>query len=67
MLIISAKLPTKNLPIRRVLPKLFQSFIYKSLDDKEHQGYTHPNGKVFKSMNFKINYMKRLGFLEEVK
>ena len=56
MLTIKATLPTKNLPIRRVLAKLFQSFIYHTLDDKEHQGYTHPNGKVFKAMNFKIVY-----------
>ena len=55
MLIITARLPTKNLPIRRVLAKLFQSFVYNQLDPKEHAGYKHPNGKVFKSMNFKIN------------
>jgi len=57
MLIIKSKLPTKNLPIRRVLSKLFQSYIYTSLDDKEHDGYKHSSGKVFKSMNFKINYI----------
>lgn len=56
MLIIDAKLPTFNLPIKRVLPKLFQSFIYSTIDDKEHRGYKHPNGKVFKAMNFKIFY-----------
>jgi CRISPR-associated endoribonuclease Cas6 len=56
MLIIKTKLPTKNLPIRRVLTKLFQSYIYTALDDKEHDGYKHPNGKVFKAMNFKIRY-----------
>ena len=56
MLIIKATLPTKNLPIRRVLAKLFQSFIYHSLDNKEHSGYKHPNGKVFKAMNFRIVY-----------
>ena len=57
MLIINAKLPTFNLPIKRVLPKLFQSFVYKAIDEKqEHDGYKHPNGKVFKSMNFKVNY-----------
>jgi len=58
MLIIKAKLPTTNLPIRRVLAKLFQSYIYTILDDKEHIGYTHQNGKVFKAMNFKIAYIK---------
>lgn len=58
MLIIKAHLPTKNLPIRRVLAKLFQSFVYSTLDDSEHNGYKHPNGKVFKSMNFKIAYIE---------
>ncbi|MEA2046969.1 MAG: CRISPR-associated endoribonuclease Cas6 [Campylobacterota bacterium] len=58
MLIIKAKLPTANLPIRRVLVKLFQSFIYHTLDTKEHDGYKHANGKVFKAMNFKIVYIK---------
>lgn len=58
MLIINTKLPTKNLPIRRVLAKLFQSYVYTVLDDKEHEGYKHPNGKVFKSMNFKIAYIE---------
>ncbi len=58
MLHITAKLPTKNLPIRRVLAKLFQSFVYHSLDNKEHEGYKHTNGKVFKSMNFKIAYIE---------
>ncbi|RLA71940.1 MAG: hypothetical protein DRG78_24535 [Epsilonproteobacteria bacterium] len=57
MLTIKATLPTRNLPIRRVLAKLFQSFVYHTLDDKEHRGYKHQNGKVFKSMNFKINYI----------
>ncbi|NEW59880.1 hypothetical protein GSY74_01175 [Sulfurovum sp. bin170] len=55
MLIIKTKLPTKNLPIRRVLAKLFQSYIYHSLDNKEDDGYKHANGKVFKVMNFKID------------
>jgi len=58
MLIIKTKLPTKNLPIRRVIAKLFQSYIYTALDDKEHHGYKHPNGKVFKAMNFKIAYIE---------
>jgi len=58
MLIIKAKLPTKNLPIRKILSKLFQSFIYHTLDDREHDGYKHANGKVFKSMNFKIVYIE---------
>ncbi len=58
MLGITAKLPTKNLPIRRVLAKLFQSFVYTTLDDKEHVGYKHSNGKVFKAMNFRIVYVE---------
>ena len=57
MLSIKTQVPTKNLPIRKVLSKLFQSYIYTALDDKEHEGYRHPNGKVFKSMNFKIAYI----------
>lgn len=56
MLYIKARIPTKNLPIKKVLAKLFQSFVYSCLDDKEHKGYKHFNGKVFKSMNFKITY-----------
>lgn len=56
MLIVKATVPTFNLPVKRVLPKLFQSFVYTVLDDKEHDGYKHPNGKVFKSMNYKIAY-----------
>ena len=58
MLTIELILPTKNLPIRRVLAKLFQSYIYHCLDNKEHDGYKHTNGKVFKSMNFKIFYIQ---------
>ncbi len=57
MLIIKTKLPTKDLPIRRVLSKLFQSYIYTALENKEHDGYKHPSGKVFKAMNFKIAYI----------
>jgi len=57
MLNITTKLPTKNLPIRRVIAKLFQSYIYTALDDKEHYGYKHSNGKIFKAMNFKIAYI----------
>lgn len=58
MLIIKTKLPTKNLPIRRIIAKLFQSYIYTALDNKEHDGYKHANGKVFKAMNFKIAYIE---------
>lgn len=45
------------MPIRRVLPKLFQSFVYAALNNpKEHEGYKHSSGKVFKSMNFQLFY-----------
>ncbi len=57
MLSIKTEVSTKNLLIRKVLSKLFQSYIYTALDDIEHEGYRHPNGKVFKSMNFKIAYI----------
>jgi CRISPR-associated endoribonuclease Cas6 len=57
MLTITVTIPTKKLPIRRSLAKLTQSFIYSCLDDKEHDGYKHPNGKVFKATNFKVVYV----------
>ena len=56
MLIISAKTPTKNLPVKRSMSKLFQSFLYTHLPSKEHKGYTSKNGKTFKAMNFFISY-----------
>ena len=56
MLHIQARTPVSNLPIKRVMSKLFQSFIYSHLPQKEHQGYAHPNGKVFKSSVFQIHY-----------
>ena len=34
MLIIDATVPARNLPIRRVLAKLLQSYIYTVLKDK---------------------------------
>lgn len=58
MLKIKATLPAKNLPIKRVIAKLFQSYVYTQLDDQEHDGYKHPNGKVFKAMNFKMRYSR---------
>ena len=57
MLHITARVPTSNLLIQRSMAKLFQSFIYTHLPDKEHQGYTDPSGKVFKAMNFRIRYI----------
>ncbi len=56
MLIISAKTPTQNLPIKRSMSKLFQSFLYTHLPSKEHKGYTSKTGKTFKAMNFFISY-----------
>lgn len=56
MIEITTELPTINLPIKKVLAQLFQAYIYTALDDIEHEGYRHPNGKRFKSMNFKISY-----------
>ena len=56
MLIISAKIPTQNLPIKRSMSKLFQSFLYTHLPAKEHEGYISKSGKTFKTMNFFITY-----------
>ncbi len=58
MLLIKATLPTTKLKINRVLSKLFQSYVYAHIDDKEHDGYTHKSGKKFKAMNFSIVYEK---------
>ena len=56
MLKIVAQIPTKNLPIKRSMSKLFQSFLYTHLPQKEHDGYTSKSGKTFKYMNFFITY-----------
>ena len=56
MLIISAKTPTQNLPIKRSMSKLFQSFLYTHLPAKEHEGYISKSGKTFKAMNFFMTY-----------
>jgi len=58
MLKITCKIPTKNLPIKRVLARLTQSFIYHQLDKKVHQGYQHSSGKIFKALNFRVQYDK---------
>lgn len=52
MLIISSKLPTKNLLIYKSLAKLIQGFIYHQLPASEHEGYRHKSGKIFKKTNF---------------
>ena len=56
MLNILARTPTANLPIRKSMSKLFQSFLYAHLPQKEHQGYVSSTGKIFKSINFRICY-----------
>ena len=56
MLHITARTPTKDLLIRKSMSKLFQSFLYSHLPEKEHEGYAHQNGKYFKSINFRIRY-----------
>ena len=58
MLHIIARVPTANLLIQRSMAKLFQSFIYTHLPDKEHQGFVSKSGKVFKAMNFRIRYIQ---------
>ncbi len=60
MLTINAILPTSTLPIRRVLSELTQAYLYAHVPSKEHEGYIHTNGKVFKSMNFKVFYKDRI-------
>lgn len=56
MLVIEARLPTAKLPIKKIVAKLFQSYVYHHLDPKEHDGHRHPSGKLFKTTNFRIIY-----------
>ncbi|SFP59029.1 CRISPR-associated endoribonuclease Cas6 [Hydrogenimonas thermophila] len=56
MLHITARTSTKNLLIQKSMSKLFQSFLYSHLPEKEHQGYESSTGKLFKSVNFRIFY-----------
>ncbi len=60
MITITSTLPTATLPIRRVLAELTQAYLYTHFPKKEHEGYAHANGKVFKSMNFKAFYKDRI-------
>ena len=60
MLKITATLPTSRLPIHKVLAELTQAYLYAHVPSKEHEGYAHANGKVFKSMNFKVFYKDRV-------
>ena len=53
MLIINAKLPTKNLKITKSLSQLIQGFLYRYLPASEHVGYRHESsGKIFKRTVF---------------
>ena len=53
MLIINAKLPTKNLKIIKSLSQLIQGFLYRYLPASEHVGYRHESsGKIFKRTVF---------------
>ena len=56
MLNIIARSATDKLKIRRSMSRLFQAFIYSIIPSKEHQGYKHTSGKIFKSTNFRIRY-----------
>jgi len=58
MLKIIARTATDKLKIKRAMARLFQGYIYSVLPEKEHGGYKHPSGKVFKSTNFRIRYFK---------
>lgn len=52
MLIIQSKIPSRNLQIYKGLSKLIQGFFYSILPSKEHLGYKHSSGKIFKKTNF---------------
>lgn len=52
MLEIHSRLPTSKLQIQKSLSVLIQGFIYRHLPAKEHDGYKHKSGKIFKKMNF---------------
>jgi CRISPR-associated endoribonuclease Cas6 len=51
-----ARTATDKLKIKRAMSRLFQAFVYSVLPEKEHSGYKHATGKVFKSTNFRIRY-----------
>jgi len=53
---IISRTATDKLKIKRAMSRLFQAFIYSILPEKEHAGYKHHTGKVFKSTNFRIRY-----------
>lgn len=57
MLIILARTSTSKLKIRKVMSKLFQSYVYGIIGEAEHTGHRHkPSGKIFKSTAFRIRY-----------
>ncbi len=56
MLLITARTATSKLKIRKVMSRLFQSFVYSVIGEKEHAGHQHSSGKIFKSTAFRIRY-----------
>ncbi len=56
MLLITARTATSRLKIRKVMSKLFQSYVYSVIGEAEHTGHRHSSGKVFKSTAFRIRY-----------
>ncbi|NLK66345.1 MAG: CRISPR-associated protein Cas6 [Campylobacteraceae bacterium] len=56
MLIIKSRVPSKNLQIYKGLSQLIQGFLYSNLPAKEHVGYRHSSGKVFRKTNFCFSY-----------
>jgi len=56
MLSIVARTATSKLKIRKVMSRLFQSYVYSVIGEAEHKGYQHPSGKVFKATAFRIRY-----------
>jgi len=56
MLSIVARTATSKLKIRKVMSRLFQSYVYSVIGEAEHTGYRHATGKVFKSTAFRIRY-----------
>ncbi|MEA1920544.1 MAG: CRISPR-associated endoribonuclease Cas6 [Campylobacterota bacterium] len=56
MLSITARAATSKLKIRKVMSRLFQSYVYNVIGEVEHQGYQHASGKVFKATAFRIRY-----------
>lgn len=58
MLKIVSRTATDKLRIKRAMSRLFQAYVYSVISSKEHEGYKHSNGKLFKSTNFRIRYFE---------